>query len=116
MPEKMRTRPTNVVVRRRPRGARVRRSGDPRRVGGSSTPRAPERRPANPALGGKGRSRAEARLPLDAQYHAIYARVVVSGDERSFAGVAVRVASPEWFAPTHPSTARPRVRATTRRS
>src|SRR4051812_42170853 len=53
MPEKMRTRPTNLARRRAARGARVRRSGDPRRVGGSSTPRAPERRPAESGHGGQ---------------------------------------------------------------
>src|SRR3954453_18776639 len=44
MPEKMRTRPTNLAGGGAREGARARRSGDPRRVGGRSTPRAPERR------------------------------------------------------------------------
>src|SRR3954449_2379080 len=77
MPEKMRTRPTNLAggtAPMRERGCAARETlgawgAVPRRGLPSDAPR-------NPAMGGKGRTRAEARLPLDAQYRAIYASPV----------------------------------------
>src|SRR3954452_6807354 len=112
----MRTRRTNLATAAW--GPRARRSGVPRRVGGDSTPRAPERRPANPALGGEGRTHAEARLPLDAHSGAIYAlvvpgdRLVVRGGTRAgSAGGCLALRTPT----AAPPAIRPSARATTPR-
>src|SRR3954471_14827462 len=110
MPEKMRTRRTNLATAAW--GPRARRSGVPRRVGGDSTPRAPERRPAYPAFRGAYRAgpRTPARLPSYAHLCAFYAWPGPNVDVRSFAAAPRRVAPCPCPPPRTPTGTAPTIR------